>query len=145
MCWHRTSGQKLLSLAPLLISCRLWLQTTARALVWLVCSFQGGIAEREKQCYRGRGVERNSCASCCLKVCGAVWPGPASHQMQMFPACWIPSGGEQKRRRLLSMGNGHPWLGSAAMSQRVRTQAVPIQLACLLTVGREGGLWMVLE
>lgn len=47
MCWHRTSGQKLFSLAPVLISCKLWLQTTAPALVWSVCSFQGGRAERE--------------------------------------------------------------------------------------------------
>lgn len=61
----------------------------------------------------------------------------------MFPICWIFLGGEQKRRWLLSMVNGYPWLGSAVVSLRMQTWAVPIQLAFLLPVGRESGLWII--
>lgn len=79
-CWHRTGGQMLLSLAPVLISCKLWLQTTVPAAAWSVDSFQGGTGRREiKTELQGRGMERNSCAF--LFPQGLWLSGPANHQI----------------------------------------------------------------
>lgn len=144
MCWHRTGGQKLLSLPSVLI-CSGWLISCGckpQPLLWFnqCAAFrEGELKEKWKQFTRGEEWKEIPVLPVALKFV-AVWPGPTSHRLQMFPIWQIPSGGEQERRPFLSLVNGYPWLGGAAVSQRVQTWVVPVWLACLLPVGREAGL-----
>lgn len=100
MCWHRTGGQKLLSLAPILI-CSSWLISCGckpQSLLWFnqCAAFrEGELKEKWKQFTRGEEWKEIPALPVALRFV-AVWPGPASHRLQMS---WSDESLQEKSKR----------------------------------------------